>query len=62
MNIVLDSNIYLHYRSFEDIPWQEELGCDEVVIVLSATVLEEIDLKKDGEKGKIKKRAKKCVK
>lgn len=58
MNIVLDSNIYLHYRSFEDIPWQEELGCDEVVIVLSATVLEEIDLKKDGEKGKIKKRAK----
>lgn len=59
MNIVLDSNIFLHYKSFEDIPWHEELGCDEVVIVLSATVLEEIDQKKDGEKGKIKNRARK---
>jgi rRNA-processing protein FCF1 len=56
--LVLDSNILLHYKCFEDIPWQEELGCGEVTIVLTAMVLEEIDKKKDQEKGKIQKRAK----
>ena len=58
MNIVLDSNILLHYRNFEDIPWQEELGCGDITIVLTAMVIEEIDDKKDNEKGKIQKRAK----
>lgn len=58
MYIILDSNILLHYKSFEDIPWLEELGCGEVTIVLTAMVIEEIDHKKDDEKGKIQKRAK----
>lgn len=58
MNLVLDSNILLHYKYFEEIPWQEEIGCGDVTIVLSAMVLEEIDKKKDQEKGKIQKRAK----
>lgn len=58
MNIVLDTNILLHYKSFEEIPWQEELGCKDVTIVLSAVVIEEIDRKKDDERGKIQKRAK----
>lgn len=57
MNVILDTNILLHYKSFEEIPWQEELGCGEVTIVLTAIVLEEIDNKKDQEKGKIQKRA-----
>ena len=58
MNIVLDSNILLHYTSFEDIPWECELGCNNIVIVLTAIVLEEIDKKKDQEKGKVQQRAK----
>ena len=58
MNIVLDTNILLHYRNFEEIPWQEELGCKDVTIVFSAVVVEEIDRKKDDERGKIQKRAK----
>ena len=58
MYVVLDSNILLHYKSFEDIPWLEELGCGEVTIVLTEMVIEEIDHKKDDEKGKIQKRAK----
>ena len=59
MHIVLDSNIYLHYQSFEEIPWSKELGYDEIIIIMPAIVLEEIDKKKDEEKGKIQKRAKK---
>lgn len=58
MYVVLDSNILLHYKSFEDIPWPEELDCGDVTIVLTAMVVEEIDHKKDIEKGKIQKRAK----
>lgn len=26
MNIVLDSNLLLHYKPFEEIAWEEELG------------------------------------
>lgn len=58
MNIVLDSNILLHYKNFEDIPWSEEIGYDDITIVLTAMEIEEIDEKKDNDKGKILKRAK----
>ena len=58
MHLILDSNILLHYISFEEIPWKDELHCEDVTIVLDAVVLEEIDKKKDFEKGKVQKRAK----
>lgn len=58
MNIVLDSNILLHYKWFEDIPWSEEIGCDTLTIVFTSIVMEEIDKVKDEEKGKVQKRAK----
>lgn len=58
MFIVLDTNIYLHYKFFEDIPWKEELGCDDVVLLIPSLVVEEVDRKKDNERGKIQKRAK----
>lgn len=58
MNVVLDTNILLHYRSFEEIPWEEELGSKDNTVILDAIVLEEIDKKKDQEKGKVQKRAK----
>lgn len=58
MNIVLDSNVFLHYKWFEEIPWKEELGCNDVTILVSSVVLEEIDKVKDEDKGKVQKRAK----
>lgn len=58
MNIVLDSNILLHYKPFEEIAWEEELGSKDNTVILDAIVLEEIDKKKDQEKGKVQKRAK----
>lgn len=50
MYIVLDTNIYLHYLPFEEIPWSDLLGTKDVVVVITATILEEIDNKKDEEK------------
>lgn len=58
MNIVLDSNVFLHYQWFEEISWKKELGCDDVTIVISSVVLDEIDKVKDEDKGKVQKRAK----
>lgn len=57
MFVVLDTNIYLHFRSFEEVPWKEELGCDDVTILVPSVVMEEVDRKKDNERGKVQKRA-----
>lgn len=40
MNIVLDTNILLHYKSFEEISWEEELGSKDNTVILDAIVLE----------------------
>lgn len=58
MYIVLDTNILLHFRSFEEIPLSEEIGCEDVTIILTSVVMEEIDRIKDNERGKVQKRAK----
>lgn len=63
--LVLDTNVYLHYTWFEDIPWkdilQREFGfVDKIIgVVVPMKVLQEISDKKDSERGKIQKRAKK---
>ena len=62
---VLDTNVYLHYKWFEDIPWKEiiqsEFGYTDkkIGIGVPMKVLQEISDKKDSGRGKIKKRAKK---
>lgn len=63
--LVLDTNVYLHFAWFEDIPWkdilQREFGYvdKEIGVVVPVKVLQELSDKKDSERGKIQKRAKK---
>ena len=57
MFVVLDTNIYLHFKSFEEIPWKDELGYDDITILVPSVVVEEVDRKKDNERGKVQKRA-----
>lgn len=56
--LVLDTNVYLHYKDFEQVDWQSLVG-DDVTICVPAVVLGEIDKHKDQNRGKIQKRAKK---
>ena len=56
--LFLDTNIFLHYRHFEDIPWKTVV-CDDFTLVVAPIVLDELDKYKDRDKGKIQKRAKK---
>ena len=63
--LVLDTNAYLHYNWFEDIPWseilKEKFGIIDkhVGIGIPCKVIQELSDKKDSARGKIQKRAKK---
>ncbi len=56
--LVLDTNVYLHYKDFEQVEWKTLVG-DDVTICVPMVVLSEIDKHKDQSRGKIQKRAKK---
>lgn len=61
--LFLDTNIFLHYQSFEDIPWKQVIGISEdISIVICETVIAEIDKHKDSQRGKLRDRAKKVSK
>lgn len=55
--LVLDTNVYLHFKNFEQINWKS-LFNDDVTICVPQRVLVEIDKHKDQSRGKIQKRAK----
>lgn len=58
--LFLDTNILIHYQCFEDIPWNSVLEtADDITVVICETVVAEIDKHKDGQKIRIKDRAKK---
>lgn len=56
--LVLDTNVYLHYKNFEQVDWKSLLG-EDIIVCVPQRVLEEIDKHKDQSRGKIQKRAKK---
>lgn len=59
----LDTNIFLHFQSFDQIPWQEELKAATVRLHVAAVVVSELN--KHGEKhavGHIRERARKILK
>lgn len=55
--LVLDTNVYLHYKDFEQIDWKSLLK-DDVTICVPQRIFEEIDKHKDLNKGKIQRKAK----
>ena len=56
--LFLDTNVFLHYNSFEDIPWRE-LVSDDFTIVIAPVVQQELDKHKDQSREKIQARARK---
>lgn len=54
----LDTNILLHYKVFEGMPWNTILGDEEFTFVICQKVFDEIDKYKDGDKAKLRNRAK----
>ena len=57
--LFLDTSVLLHYQSFEDVPWNRLVGVsDAITIVICETVIAEIDKHKDGQRSKLRDRAK----
>lgn len=58
--LFLDTNIFIHFIGFEDIPWKTLLDTDDdVTIVLASIIIREIDGHKDSSKGRVKNKARK---
>ncbi|MGM9794709.1 MAG: PIN domain-containing protein [Candidatus Aphodosoma sp.] len=58
--LFLDTNIFIHFKGFEDIPWKTLLDTDDdVTIVLASIIIREIDGHKDSSKGRVKNKARK---
>lgn len=58
--LFLDTNIYLHYKDFEQIDWKSLLeDSDDFTVIVPQKIIREIDKQKDQGKDKIKDRAKK---
>jgi len=62
VHVFIDTNIFLHYRPLEDIPWKSILEVDEVVLCIAPIVVEELDEHKDNHRlSKIRERALKAL-
>lgn len=58
--LFLDTNIFIHYKGYEDIPWKTLLGTsDEVSVVLASIIIREINGHKDSSKGRVRNKARK---
>lgn len=58
--LFLDTNLFLHYKGYEDIPWKTLLNTkDEITIVIASIILREINGHKDSSKGRVKNKARK---
>ena len=62
VHVFIDTNIFLHYRPIGDIPWNEIVGADSVVLCIAPIVVEELDDQKDRHRlSKIRDRARKAL-
>lgn len=54
----LDTNVLMHYKVFEGMPWTSILSDDNITFIICQRVFDEIDKHKDGNKTKLRNRAK----
>jgi predicted ribonuclease YlaK len=61
MLLALDTNAFLQFRPYYEIPWTVLAGADRVRLVLTMPVLDEIEAKKQGPNARLKKRARRIL-
>lgn len=60
--LFVDTNIFLHYRSFDEIDWLSLLEVDYVKIRVTSIVIQELNKHKDGSSRKLRDKAAKVIK
>lgn len=53
----LDTSIFMHYKVFEGMPWNNIIGDKDIIFVVPQKVVDEIDKHKDSTKTRLRKRA-----
>ncbi|RYE05509.1 MAG: hypothetical protein EOP44_04550 [Sphingobacteriaceae bacterium] len=60
--LFLDTNIFLHYRAFDEIKWQEQFpDIGEYKLIIASVVIDELDKHKQNPNRKLATRAKKIL-
>jgi hypothetical protein len=59
--VVPDTNILLHYKPLDELPWQQLVGAERVRVVLPLRVVEEIDQKKYAARGSLARQARRLL-
>ena len=60
--VFLDTNIFLHFKLFNQIPWDNIVNSKKVKIIIAPIVISELDKHKYNERAKIRTRANKILK
>ena len=60
--LFIDTNIFLHYRSFDEIDWLKLLNVDQIEIRLPSIVIQELDKHKYSSSPKLRDKANKVIK
>jgi len=59
--VVPDTNILLHYKPLNELPWRQLVGAERVRVVLPLRVVEEIDQKKYAVRGSLARKARRLL-
>jgi hypothetical protein len=59
MKFILDTNVYIHFNLFSDCDWKKLLGSDDLTLLVTPTILAEIDKLKNDQRGFVSRRARK---
>jgi hypothetical protein len=59
--LALDTNAFLQFRPYYELPWTALAGTDRVRLILTMPVLDEIEAKKQGSNARLKKRARRIL-
>ncbi len=61
MRFILDTNMYLHYNLFTECKWSDLLGVDNLTLIVTPTIIKELDDKKYDQRDHIAKRAQEII-
>lgn len=59
--LFLDTNIFLHFKSYTDIKWEDIVGTSQYTIVVAPIVIDELDKHKNSSNKKVNKKAKSTI-
>ena len=61
MKFILDTNIYIHYNLFTECKWSDLFGTEDLTLMVTPTIIKELDEKKYDQRDHIRKRAQEII-